>query len=146
MSNSGYLYEVAEGVFDLITQYKNELGISDTWYGDQALYPKQPAVAVEPVTLDRALSGAGAGGSVENSFHLFIMVFHGQLEDVQKNRRDADKMVADIEQLLHKNLQLNGLVIQGFVTKVESGQAARGSLLAVTRMTWEGISKTLLGV
>ena len=139
------LADVGEALFNLLDRNKSRWGVLDVWYGDQTLYPQVPAIAVDPVATDRILAGSGLGGNTENSFGVYIYIYHGTLEDYQKSRRECDRMAANVEGCLHDNLQLDGLIIHGFVTKLESGQAERGSMLGVTRLTWEGLSKTLLG-
>jgi len=143
LSNS--LYQVGAGLESLLKDNQEALGISQVYYGEQQLYPEVPAVAIEPIMLDRILAGTGIGGSTENSFTVYIYIYHGTLEEVQKSRKQCDKLAADIERVLHHNLQLNGIIVHGFVTKCENGQANRGQLLGATRLTWEGLSKTLLG-
>jgi hypothetical protein len=144
--NTPYLVDVTGAMIDKLTAAKGALGLEDIWYGDQDLYPRQPCIAVEPVSVDRTLAGASLHGTTENQFQLFLYIVHGTVKDVMQNRRDADELCKNVELLLHGDLSLGGTVIHGFVTRNEPGQAARGSLLAVTRLTWEALTKTLLGV
>lgn len=151
MSNTDHLLHVTQAILDLINENRVDLGLELTFYGDQDLIQKYPAVCVDGQQVDRELQGAGAGGGVLNTFTVFLYVYHGTVKDIQQNRKDADKLVADLEDLLHTNLHLSGegdtaLITHGFVVRNEAGQAARGEILAVTRMTWQGLSKTLLGV
>lgn len=141
------LYVVAIELQAVMEQSKDDLGVEDVWYGDQNTMPRYPAVCVEPSDMIREIAGTGLGGATENTFQVIIYVYHGPLQDLSKNRKEADELCARIEFLLHNNLQLNGKVIHGFIVRNESGAADKaGSLLAAHRLTWEGKSKTILGV
>lgn len=139
------LADVGEALFNYYEENKSQLGLEDVWYGDQSLYPRVPCLAIEPLTVDRVLAGTGIGGQTDNRFTVYIYIYHGTLIEVQESRKTCDRLASDVEEATHKNLQLNGIIVHGYITKYESGQADRGSLLGVTRLTWEGISKTLLG-
>lgn len=142
---TSHLSDVGEALFDLYVAHKSDLGLAQVFYGDQAFIPDVPTLCVEPLSVDRAIAGAGLGTNVENQFNCFLMVYHGSLESVQQNRKDADRLAKAIETVAHENLRLGGIIIHGYITKVESGQASRNEIFAVTRLTWEALSKTLLG-
>lgn len=119
----------------------NSLLFEDVWYGDQNMIPRTPAAAVEPGSKTRAWSGTSSQS--ENRFSIDVIIFHSRLEDVNLTRKEALEQAEQVEELLHSDLTMGGLVIDSLCTAVEPGYAERGNLLLqATSVTWEGRSKT----
>lgn len=144
MSNTDSLVEVTQGIVDLLTTNQSSLGIKKVFYGDQQLLPETPVVCVESGSIGRDMSGAPF--RTQNSFMVFILVYHSNVQDTQKTRKQADVFAERIVALLHQNLNIGGLVIHGYATSLESAYAHRGGeMLRASRITWEGVTKTRIG-
>jgi hypothetical protein len=148
--------KVALYIENLVKKYQTALGLQDVFYGDMDLIPRTPAACIETGPLVRQLTGAMA--RVDNSFTIYIMVYHGKVQDVQLNKLQCDQFAVAIQNKLHTDLRLddpsvdatvtrgNGLVYYGMVTGIEPGYTIRSkSLMRTSRITWEGNSKTNLG-
>lgn len=136
---------VTQYIVDLINTNKVALGVQDVWYGDQELIPRSPAVAVEPGTKTRTLTGMPRMAT--NNFTVFILVYVAKLQDIQLTRKTSNQLAEAIEDLIHGDSNLGGLVVHGFCTSQESGYAVRGSLLMrAVRISYEAMSKLQLGV
>jgi len=119
--------------------------VSVTFYGDQDRLPSTPAVCVEIGDKQRGLEGAP--DMTRNELEVFILVYHNKVQNIEDTRRECDQIAFDIEHLLHQDLQLGGLVIQGYCTGHESGYTYKANTLyRSARLTWRGINKTRLPV
>lgn len=121
--------------------------VLNVFYGDQDQLPGTPTVCVEPNDKQREL--AGAPNMTENTFIIFILIYHDKLQDNQQTRLEVDQIAFDIEHLLHQDLQLtvtgNPLLIHGFVERNESGYVyKKGTLYRTARITYKGMNKTSL--
>jgi hypothetical protein len=143
--NTDSLQVVTQKLVDILELNRNELGIAAVFYGDQTLIADYPSVCVDPVDVSRDLVGIGGNGQTENQFQCIIYVYHGPYRTVEQNRSEADSLCAAIEFILHSNVNLDGEVIHSYVARNESGRADRGGLLSANRLTWQGMSKTILG-
>lgn len=123
--------------------------VQAVFYGDQDRIAVTPTVCVEPSDKTRELSGAP--NMTENTFEIFILVYHNKVQDNQLTRKEVDQVAYEIEQLLHQDLQLKvaGVpkLIHGFVMRNESGYVFKGGTLYRTaRLTYRGKNKTSLPV
>lgn len=135
-----YLSEFAGAIETLLEANKVTLGLQDVWYGDQALVPRTPAVAVEPGTKDVQLNNAFRRPEAEMT--VYILVYHATFGSPQDNRRDADLLAEEIEDLLNNQNQMSGLVIHSYVSRVESGYATKNNtMMRSTRLTFTGLTK-----
>ncbi len=133
---------VSQAIIDLLEANKESLGIEDVFDGDMSLIPRTPAIAVVMDSKDRTLSGAP--NRVDNTFSIYLMVYHGKIQDIQINQRAAVVLTEEIELLLHADNTLGGILIDSRVTAVQQGAVDRGnSKLRTSRMTWYGMSKTI---
>jgi len=114
------------------------------YYGDEEKIPRTPAITVAGIAKTREL--AGTGHQTLNSFEVVMTIFHAKYGSVQVNRQECDKFAEEVEEFLHSDRRLGGELIHSFVSRVEPGYVARGEqILAGTRITWQGLSKTRLG-
>jgi hypothetical protein len=146
MTHTGMLEDVSLSMLTFLEGIKATIQVEDVFYGDQELIPRFRALCVEPSEVTRELAGVGAGGQTLNTFTVLMYLYHGPYHNSQQNRQENEHAAALVQTALHDNLDLGGTVIHGFVVRGESGAANRGSLLAVHRLVWQGINKTLLGV
>jgi hypothetical protein len=119
----------------------------DVMYGDQDMIPRTPFICVEPNDKQRQL--AGVPNMTENTFTIYILVYHNRVQDNQFTRKEVDTLAYEVEQLIHQDLQLkNGgaaNMIHGFVMSNESGYAfKKGTLFRTARLTYRGLNKTSL--
>ncbi len=135
--------EVLTYVHTKLTDDKFTLGLEDVWLGDQTKLPRTPSVAVEPGESRRELNGAPR--RTENTFILYLMIYHNKLQDSQVTRLEAQQFSEVVESFIHADPRLGGLVIHSLVTANESGYANRENTLLVTnRLTLEARDQTQL--
>lgn len=137
------LVDVCEYLFTLLDTNKESLGLMAVYYGDQDRLPMTPVACIEPDTKNRDLKGAQRMTAV--TLRAYVLVYHSAITSPQQNRRDADQMAEDIETLIHSKRSLDGLLIHGMVTAIESGYVTRErTLVRSSRLTYEGLSQQLL--
>ncbi len=121
------------------------LNLKEVYYGDQTGIPRTPAATVELGGTDRSYNQTGLFTNLDVT--LSIVVYHGLLADVQKIKKELDQFVQAVEDKLHKDNTLGGLVISGLVTSVEPGVAVVGQTqFYAHRLTWEAVIKERIGV
>lgn len=144
------LYSVTKAIENLLKQpaHMATLEIADEkhiTYGDQQKIPATPFLTVESGPKVRELTGIGGKGRTDNRFTVFILCYISAIRSVQLNREDADTFAEAVELILHSDVTLGGLVVHGYVTSIEPGYATRsGELMRVARITWQGLTKTLI--
>jgi hypothetical protein len=112
------------------------------FYSDQTLIPVTPTVCVESGPKLRDLRNTGFAST--NTFTVYVMVYHGKLQDEQVNKKECDQFAEAIEALMHTDKQAGGLMYNGWVERIDPGIARRNkSLFRVSRLTWIGNSKTI---
>jgi hypothetical protein len=132
-----------QALVDKFTANAVSLGIQDVFYGDQNKVPRSPAVCVEPNDKGRDL--VGAPRYTETILSVYVIIYHAVVQDEQVTRKQADLFAEAVEDLIHLDPQLGGLVIHCMVTSSQSGYAVKArSLFRATRMIVEGkVRKTL---
>lgn len=121
------------------------IGIPDMYFGDQNRIPRTPALCVDSGDYSRTLSGRGGKGRTDNIFTVFTMFYLCKVADIQATKLSVEQLAETAMDILHADVTFGGLVIHGFVTKIEPGYSMRqGVLFRTARMTWEGLTKTLI--
>lgn len=116
--------------------------VQDIWYGDQEKIPRVGAVCVEPGSMSRTPNGFYQQS--QNDFVVYILIYHAGTE-VEVIRQQCDQMGSAVARVLHADLQLGGLLVNGYVASFESGYTYRGNTMYRTcRLTYMGMSKTNL--
>lgn len=143
-NNSDSIVAVAQGLKTAVDGMATDLGIQYTAYGDQSKIPAVPAVCVEPNSKTREPQGTYQ--MTQNTFTVFLLVYLAKIGKSDETvRLDTDTLAESIETRLHQDLQLGGLLVHGYVQEIESGYTYRaGTLYRSARMTYMGLSKTLL--
>lgn len=115
--------------------------LANVYYGQQELMPEFPCIAIEGSTKLRSLpTGATHFWRVDIGTTLYV--YHEKVQSSTVTREETDALVEQIEDMLHGNLTMDGLVIFGYVTRSDPGTAVRrDTMLRTTRMSWEGRSK-----
>lgn len=116
----------------------------DVYYGDQFRYPRWPSIAVQTANMRRSLNAVGS--HTNNDFQLYILIFHGPLQNEQITERESMEYAETVMDLLHADRSLGGQMVHSYITVAEPGVAERGgAAVRTTRLTWEGLTKTRLG-
>lgn len=149
---AAHYLDVTVRIRDLIaanTETIAPVPINNVFYGDQALIPGGLTVCVHPGPQTGTMQGSSQQRL--NTFKVFILVYVSKIQDIQDNRLLADQTCKGIEHLLQNNLQLrdanglNPILIHGFVEESDPGYTIRqGTMFEAVRMTWAGMTKTML--
>jgi hypothetical protein len=146
MTLTSKISEVNQALVDLLKESWNEIGANgpdDIYYGDQAKYPRFPSFAIE--VGDRANTLYQTGLQTEVEFRAFIMIFHAPIANISSTKKERDELSESVEDIVHTDRRLGGLVVHGHITRIEPGIADRGGLMHTTRLTWEGQSRARIG-
>jgi hypothetical protein len=135
---------IVQAVVDLL-KAETSLGLKAVYYGDQGGIPETPSAAVELGDKTRAYTQTGLQTTALIEVH--VVIYHGQVTDVQVIKKELDEYAQVVEDLLHEDNTLGGLVISGLVTTVEPGVVvvARSQFYA-HRLVWQGLIKERIGV
>jgi hypothetical protein len=140
------LVEVAKYIEGtILKEHQEELGLNDVLYGDQA--PAGSRIAcVETGTKQNEIDGASMPRRVMRTYTVYILIYHNDVKFPSQNREDNDKQAEAVENLIHADKKLGGLINQTcLVTSVEAGYAARGSTIFQTsRLTVQATSLEML--
>jgi hypothetical protein len=81
-----------------------------------------------------------------HSFEIYVVVFHARVDTTREDtRKEADKFAEKVRDSIHQNKTLNGLVYQGWVTRIDPGTIGRGGgRFRAHRLTVRYDSKTLI--
>jgi len=146
LANTDLTSVLAKYMFDLITANMTSLGLLGAYYGDQTNIPTALAAVVTPGIKRRDLAGvAGPGGRTLNTLTVYVDVLSSKVAPQAEASIELDKLADTVEQFLHTDVQMGGLVIHGFVNEWDPGTAfMQNGQFRMVRMTWVGISKTYL--
>lgn len=116
----------------------NEL---EVFYGEQNQYPRTPAAAVEPVDKERELQGAPRMYVVRMTVSV-VLYLTKVLESNQATRKAVDTLGEQVEAVLHQNPHYDGLLLDSYVRRAESGYAYKsGTQYRAYRVEFEGLVK-----
>lgn len=142
--------EVSQAVADIL-RGDLSLGLSHVYEDipDRITFPTPcAAVTTGPTTMG---GGDNAGYPTLNywtnhTFEIYVIVFHARVDNQREDtRKEADKYAEQVRDSIHKNKQLNGLVYQGWVTRIDPGTMGRGGgRFRAHRLTVRYDSKTLI--
>ncbi len=135
---------ITQAIVDLL-EGDASLGLKEVYYGDQGGIPLSPSATVELGNKTRDYNQTGLMTNVIPQ--IIIVIYHGLVADVQIIKKELDQFVQAVEDKLHVDNTLGGLVISGIVSSVEPGTAIIGSAqFYAHRMTWEAMIKERIGV
>lgn len=136
---------VASAIVDLIEEAveDEELAIDEVYYGDHNNIPVGTAVAVTPGTKRRELAGvAGPGGRSMVYMEIVVLIYYSVVTDEATARLHVDQLAESIEDLLHADTTLNGIIIHGFVTEWIPGVIHKPkSMFRVVQLTYTAQTK-----
>ncbi len=138
----------------VLTQLKNNAvqftdangnAVQDVWYGDMSgLLPHMPCLCVIPGPERSVYNGVG-GRPVLMQFLTYVMVYAGQIIDMQQNVHASLTIANKIKRFMNTDVRLGGNVIDCFCSAIEPGVAVRGTAyIDATRMAFQSRTKTLL--
>ncbi len=142
--------EVVQALIDLIKDNWSTIGLANdkvVYYGDEARVNKVPAVTVEPNNTDSERYQTGL--QTLHTFTIFVTLHYAQIKgDSQTIKKERDEVANKLRLVINGDTNLGGLITQGLIVKSEPGiqQFSSGSRFFSTRLTWEGTSRTLVGV
>ena len=135
---------ITQAIVDLLKDDAS-LGLKAVYYGDQSGIPLIPSATVELSSKTREYNQTGLQTNVVPE--VAIIIYHGLMADVQTIKKELDQFVQLVEDKLHVDNTLGGLVISGIVTSVEPGASQVGNALFYAhRLTWEAMIKERIGV
>ncbi len=152
-TNSALL--VAKRIMRIIELKKEELLLGGVLYGDHRKIPYNRTVCVIADTKRRALRAEGVPRMTSNTFQTQVLIYHGNVENVEENLEACDELAETIETLIHEYPRLTdpdnpadteGLVTHCLVTIAEPGTRTRSenNQWKVHRLTVESMSLTRL--
>ena len=107
-------------------------------YGDVDRVTESIQVCVEPETKRTSLRTVGMG--VTREFRVYVFIYFAFVTNPEYNREFCDRLAEVLEGEISKDLTLGGLVINGMVTEVASGQSRKdGIAVRANRLTFEGM-------
>lgn len=137
------LTDCRDDLFKKLTEQQASLGLIEIFHGDQRRIPHTPVACVVPEDQSRALKGANR--YMLTSIVIYIIIYHSKIGSVHDNQKEADDQAADVVELIDKDATLEGKVIHGFCSHIESGQVDRNnSLMRATRITYEAEAREIL--
>lgn len=125
---------------DLLRAHQAELGLKEVYYGDQEKIPDFPSVGVEGFPKQRRIIGTH---QFEVTLRTGIYLYHGALQASYTTKEEADLLVEAIEDTLHADYTLDGLVVFGYVTRTAPGFAMKDVMVRTVRLEWESTSREL---
>lgn len=137
---------VAEYIFNLIDANKANLLITTVLYGNHNTLPNAGVAVVTAMGKRRMLVGASApGGRTENQLIVVIDLHWSRVGDEATERRAADDRATALENLIHSDVTLGGLIIHGFISDVDRGETnTNASMFRSVRMAFSGKTRTYL--
>lgn len=138
---------LAQAIIEKIRANKVTVGLdADSFvdYGDHNNVPGGKAVTVSAGTKDRQLAGvAGPGGRTENFMEVVVTVYYMKVEAEATARLTVDQIAENIEDLLHQDTTMGGIIIHGFVRQWVPGIIIREtSMFRVVQLHFQGRTKT----
>lgn len=137
---------VAVAVQALIESNKDALGLDQVYYGDQLNIPNAKCAAVRVGRKTRERAGvAGPGGRMMNYMPIIINVYNSTVTDEASGRLVVDQIAEAIEDLLHQDITLGGIILDGFVSEFDPDPVFRtGSMYRTVQLSFQARSKTNL--
>lgn len=135
---------LAMAIKDLIEANKATLGINEVYYGDHNNIPVGISAAITAGTKHRDLAGvSGPGGRSMNTLNVVIFIYYSVVEAEATARLAVDQIGEAVEDLLHTDTTMGGLLIHGFVQDVIPGTVFKeNSMFRAVELDYQGKTKT----
>lgn len=141
MANTKRVDEIVQKLVDILDGAKDTFTpkVQAVYYGDQDKVPAYPAIAVSGGQKRRDII---ALHKFEVVLRATIFVYHGEVQSSEITNKQVDVLSEQVEDLLHGNLTMDGLVVNGFITRNDPGVSLRSDVMIRTsRMLWEAKSR-----
>jgi len=126
------------------TDPQNSFNVREVWYSIDSGVPETPAVLIEPQNSPRELQETGF--TTINRFTVHFTVLHSRLSSETETSKECLDLAEQLEDVLHSDRRLGGIIVHSYVTSIELGVATRQrTTLRAARLVWQGWSKTRLG-
>lgn len=141
---------VAKAIEALLNANKVELQIEDVLYGNHTMIPRNSAAVVQAAGHRRALDGVSApGGRTRNELMVTIQLHWSKVGDEATERYACDLRGKALEDKIHEDTTLGGIIIHGYVIDTDRGDTqlgtvANNSMFRTVQMTFVGTTKTYL--
>ncbi|MET0466942.1 MAG: hypothetical protein ABW007_27525 [Chitinophagaceae bacterium] len=137
---------MAIAIQGLLESRKVELDVDDVYYGDQNNLPHAWTIVVQASQKNRALAGVAApGGVTMNEMIVNVYLYCAQTGPEETLRFVVDSKAEQIEEILHEDTTMGGIIIHGFVTDIEHGVVFKpNSQYRAVLLTYRGRTKTYL--
>lgn len=143
---------VAHYIRDLLRANQQDLLLDDVLYGDHNMIPRASAAIVTAMSMQRQLAGVAApGGRTQNMLNVQIQLLWSKVGDEETERDAVDARAKAVQDLIHSDTTLGGLIIHGFITNLErgtttmtSGNIGNNSQFRAVIMQFVGTTKTYL--
>ena len=138
------LTSITNYLFDKFDSTRDTYGLQDVFYGDQDSIPRSPCLCVEPGPKTRNVGGVNRRS--DNTFLVYLILYHSEVRSSQTNMRDVVLLAEQIEEAVHADPRLGGLVTHCYCSQIIPGYAtkASGGQMKAARITVEGMTKTNL--
>lgn len=132
--------EMVTKVIDVLEAQKVSLGVEDIYYGTQDLKPRYPCISVEGGTKRR---GVATTRQFEIRLGVTIVIYFGKVQSTQLTTKQTEELAEAIENILHDNKTMDGMVVFGYVTRTDPGVTSVGDdmMVKASRIMWEGVSR-----
>lgn len=138
------MVDVAEKIFDLLTANTN-LGLAVVYYGDQNRLADTPAACVEPSIKNNNLKTSAMARKLDPEIITEIIIYHSPIQSTQVTRLECDRFGEAVETFINTKRDLDGLIIHGYVTTLESGYVEKtGQIMRACRLTHKSITQGYL--
>ena len=146
MAHTSHSSELGNAIFNLIEANKISLGLADVFFGEQKMLPRSPAAVVDLGRKRRELAGVSApGGRTMNNMDIIIDVHSAKVAEEALARMELNLLAEAVEDLLHVDTTMGGIIIHGFVRDWDPGEAfINNSMFRTVRMMYTGQTKTYL--
>lgn len=144
--------DIVQGVFNTLVAAAPALGISnrpdgtpDVYYGDQMTIPRTPTLCVEPAPMTRKFDGASHPPRMQNMFDVMIMAYIQEINNIESITKEKDLLMDSIQDVMHADWTLGGLLLYGICSALDPGYALRGNrLMRCAKITYSGMNKSFL--
>jgi hypothetical protein len=132
---------------DILVANKNALELDGVLYGFHTMIPFANAAVVMSRGKNRALAGVqGPGGRTLNGLIIGIDLHRSLVGDEETERIRIDEIATAVENLIHDDTTVGGIIIHGFFDRVDRGNTSfnNGSMFRTVAMSFIGTTKTLI--
>jgi len=134
VTTTGNQVEVARALQSVLLLYQDELQVAGVIYGrTPTLIPEFPSITVENSIESR---GEGETHRWRIDFTVFINIIYGKLQSGEVNQEEAELLAQSVKNVLHLDKKLGGLVVFGYVTRIEPVILRSSEFLRSMRLTW----------